>query len=35
MSEAKAGNFEELDNGNVKVQDFILEDGEFEIAFEK
>ncbi|MDD3646774.1 MAG: isoleucine--tRNA ligase [Candidatus Gracilibacteria bacterium] len=34
MSEAKAGNFEELENGNIKVGHFELEPGDFEIVFE-
>ncbi len=34
MSEAKAGNFEELSNGNVKVGHFELEAGDFELVFE-
>lgn len=34
MSEAKAGNFTELPNGNVKVWDFELEVGDFELVYE-
>ena len=34
MSEAKAGNFTELPNGNVKVWDFELEIGDFELVYE-
>lgn len=34
MSEAKAGNFTELPNGNVKVWDFKLEIGDFELVYE-
>lgn len=34
ISEAKAGNFTELDDGKVQVGKFILEGEEFEIAFE-
>lgn len=34
MWEAKAWNFEELENWNVKVWDFVLESGEFELVFE-
>ncbi|RAL56575.1 isoleucine--tRNA ligase [Candidatus Gracilibacteria bacterium GN02-872] len=34
MSEAKAGNFTELPNGNVKVGDFELEIGDFELVYE-
>lgn len=34
MSEAKSGNFEEKENGKIKVWDFILENWEYEIAFE-
>ena len=34
MSEAKAGNFTELPNGNVKVWDFELEIGDFELGYE-
>lgn len=34
MSEAKSGNFEILENWNVKVWDFILEEWDFELVFE-
>ncbi|NUJ97771.1 class I tRNA ligase family protein [Candidatus Gracilibacteria bacterium] len=34
MNEAKSGNFEELEDGKVKVANFILEKDEYEIAFE-
>ena len=34
MQEAKSGNFEELDNWNVKVWEFILSDWDFELVFE-
>ncbi|MDP2091217.1 MAG: isoleucine--tRNA ligase [Candidatus Gracilibacteria bacterium] len=34
MSEAKSGNFEVLDNGNIKVGEFVLEEGDFELVFE-
>ena len=34
MSEAKSGNFEILDNWNVKVWDFELEEWDFELVFE-
>jgi broad specificity phosphatase PhoE len=34
MNEAKSGNFEELEDGKVKVGSFILEKDEYEIAFE-
>ena len=34
MSEAKSGNFELLDNGNVKVGEFELEAWDFELVFE-
>ncbi|ATU05135.1 isoleucine--tRNA ligase [Candidatus Gracilibacteria bacterium HOT-871] len=34
MSEAKSGNFEELTNGNVKVGEFELEAGDFELVYE-
>lgn len=33
ISEAKAGNFEEVDENTVKVGDFTLEGDEFEMAF--
>nr|MDD3720466.1 class I tRNA ligase family protein [Candidatus Gracilibacteria bacterium] len=35
IAEAKVGNFEELEGGKVKVGDFVLEEGEYEIAYEK
>lgn len=34
MSEAKNGNFEELESSNVKVWDFELENDDFELVFE-
>lgn len=34
IKEAKAGNFSELENGRIKVGEFELEAGEYEIAFE-
>jgi isoleucyl-tRNA synthetase len=34
MSEAKAWNFEELENWNVKVGDFVLEEWDFEIVYQ-
>lgn len=34
LNEAKSGNFEELEWGRVKVWDFILEIGEYEIEFQ-
>ena len=33
MGEAKAGNFEEIENGQVQVGHFILDEGEYEIAY--
>lgn len=33
--EAKNGNFEELEGGKIKVWEFTLESGEYEIAYEK
>lgn len=35
IKEAKAGNFTELADGQIKVGEFILEPGEYEMAFEK
>lgn len=34
ISEAKSWNFEELENWNVKVWDFVLEEWDFELAYE-
>lgn len=34
MSEAKSGNFEVLDNWNIKVWEFVLEEWDFELVFE-
>ncbi|MDD2907221.1 MAG: isoleucine--tRNA ligase [Candidatus Gracilibacteria bacterium] len=34
MEMAKSGNFEELENASVKVGDFILEAGDFELVYE-
>ena len=34
MSEAKAWNFEELENGNIKVWEFTLEQWDFELVYQ-
>lgn len=34
IREAKAGNFSELDGGRIQVGEYILEENEYEIAYE-
>ncbi|MDD5213458.1 MAG: isoleucine--tRNA ligase [Candidatus Gracilibacteria bacterium] len=35
IMQAKSGNFEELENGDIKVGEFLVLEGEYEVAYEK